>query len=202
LNLEQLIAVNSSAGFNRLARFEVLAAGNGAAEIQMNLSDDFTQYFGYLHAGVIAALLDTACGFAASTVVGRVTASHFSMNWLRPAVGQRFVAKGVTLRAGPKQVFATTELFAVDEQSRGRSWPPQTLLVPWHSKPANPSAPLIQAAVGAEASPSKTNPRRARLEGAPRLVAELSDVESDLQKSLLVQGDQGGLFRVSYADRI
>jgi len=131
LDLERLIAVNSSAGFNRLAHFEVIAAGDGAAEIQMRWSDDLTQYFGYLHAGVIAALLDTACGFAASTLVGRVTASHFSMNCLRPAVGQRFVARGVTLKAGRKQVFAAAELFAENEQDqRTLVATGQTVLVP------------------------------------------------------------------------
>jgi len=131
LDLERLIAVNSSAGFNRLAHFEVIAAGDGAAEIQMRWSDDLTQYFGYLHAGVIAALLDTACGFAASTLVGRVTASHFSMNCLRPAVGRRFVARGVTLKAGRKQVFAAAELFAENEQDqRTLVATGQTVLVP------------------------------------------------------------------------
>jgi len=67
---------------------------------------------------VIAALLDTACGFAAASIVGQVTASHFSMNCLRPAVGQRFVAKGMMLRAGRKQVFAAAQLYGEDEQDR------------------------------------------------------------------------------------
>jgi acyl-coenzyme A thioesterase PaaI-like protein len=49
-------------------------------------------------------------------VVGRVTASHFSMNCLKPAVGRRFVAKGETVRAGRKQIFAKAELFAEDER--------------------------------------------------------------------------------------
>src|SRR6516165_1334001 len=91
--LERIAAINASAAFNRLARFEVVAAGGGAAELRMEWCDDLTQYSGYLHAGVIAALLDTACGFAAVTKAGNVTASHFSMNCLKPAVGRRFVAK-------------------------------------------------------------------------------------------------------------
>ena len=77
-DLQNLVAVNASAAFNRLAEFEVVAAGDGAAEIRMRWRDDFTQSAGHLHAGMIAALLDTACGFAAATLVGSVTASHFS----------------------------------------------------------------------------------------------------------------------------
>jgi uncharacterized protein (TIGR00369 family) len=116
LSLEELVAVNASAGLNRMIGFEVVSAGGGTAEIVMKWGKDLTQYAGHLHAGVIAALLDTACGFAAATVVGRVTASHFSMNCLRPAVGRLFVAKGTTVRAGRRQIFAKAELFAEDEQ--------------------------------------------------------------------------------------
>ena len=117
-NLRDLSALNGSAAFNRMAGFEVLAATDGAAEIRMQWRDDFTQYAGHLHAGMIAALLDTACGFAAATLVGSVTASHFSMNCLKPAVGRHFVAKGTTVRAGRRQVFARAELFAEDEQGK------------------------------------------------------------------------------------
>ena len=115
-DLRDVAALNGSATFNRMARFEVLAAADGAAEIRMQWRDDLTQYAGHLHAGMIAALLDTACGFAAATVAGNVTASHFSMNCLKPAVGRHFVAKGTTVRAGRRQVFARAELFAEDEQ--------------------------------------------------------------------------------------
>jgi uncharacterized protein (TIGR00369 family) len=131
MDLEQLIAANASASFNRRAGFEVIAAANGEAEIHMPWSDDLTQYAGHLHAGMIAALLDTACGFAAATIAGSVTASHFSMNCLKPAVGRRFVAKGATLRAGRKQVFARAELFAEDEEGRPALVATgETLLVP------------------------------------------------------------------------
>ena len=116
LTLSDLIAANASAGLNRQAGFEVVTAENGIAEIRMPWNDGFTQYSGYLHAGMIAALLDTACGFAAATNAGAVMASHFSMNCLRPAVGRTFVAKGTTVKAGRKQIFARAELFAENEQ--------------------------------------------------------------------------------------
>lgn len=115
LDLPGLIATNASAGLNRLAGFEVVAAGDGEAVLRMQGNDDFTQYAGYLHAGMIAALLDTACGFAAATLVGGVMASHFSMNCLKPAIGRRFVARGTTVRAGRQQIFARAELFAENE---------------------------------------------------------------------------------------
>jgi uncharacterized protein (TIGR00369 family) len=131
LDLRQIIATNASAGFNRLAGFEVTAAGNGEAELRMQANADFTQYAGYLHAGTIAALLDTACGFAAATLAGRVLASHFSMNCLKPAVGLLFIAKGSTVRVGRKQIFAKAELFAENEQGeRTLVATGETLLIP------------------------------------------------------------------------
>ncbi|SDO23092.1 PaaI family thioesterase [Afipia sp. GAS231] len=131
LDLQKLVALNATAGLNRLAGFEVVAAGDGNAELRMQWNDDFTQYAGYLHAGMIAALLDTACGFAAATLVGGVMASHFSMNCLKPAVGRIFVAKGTTLRAGRKQIFARAELFAESEAGeRSLVATGETLMVP------------------------------------------------------------------------
>jgi uncharacterized protein (TIGR00369 family) len=131
MSLQHLMAANAAAGFNRLAGFEVRAAGDGAAEVVMKWRDDLTQYAGHLHAGMIAALLDTACGFAAATLAGNVTASHFSMNCLRPAVGRLFVAKGTTVRAGRKQIFAKADLFVEDEHGdRSLVATGETLLVP------------------------------------------------------------------------
>jgi uncharacterized protein (TIGR00369 family) len=98
---------------------------------KLGRNDDFTQYAGHLHAGMIAALLDTACGFAAASAIGNVTASHFSMNCLRPAVGRRFIAKGIIVRVGKRQIFAKGELFA--ENERGVSTlvaTGETLMVP------------------------------------------------------------------------
>ena len=131
MSLQDVIATNASASLNRLAGFKVTAAENGAAEIVMAWNDDLTQYAGHLHAGMIAALLDTACGFAAATLAGNVTATHFSMNCLKPAVGRRLIAKGTTVRAGRRQIFARAELFAENDQGeRSLVATGETLMVP------------------------------------------------------------------------
>lgn len=131
IDLRYLSAANGWSNFNRRAGFEVIAAGDGCAEIRMKWNDKFTQYAGHLHAGMIAALLETACGFAAATVAGCLTASHFSMNCLAPAFGGVLVAKGATVRAGRTQVFARAELFAEDEQGKTSLVATgETLLVP------------------------------------------------------------------------
>ena len=107
-----LVALNASAAFNRRAGFEVRCLGAGEIELSMPWRDEHAQYAGFLHAGMIGALIDTACGFAAASVVGRVLASHYSVNCLRPAIGERFVARARVVKPGKTQVFTACELFA------------------------------------------------------------------------------------------
>lgn len=114
--LDTIQGINGSAAFNRWAGFEVTRAEAGEAELRMAWrAADMGQYAGFLHAGMIGAMLDTACGFAAATLAGRVLASHFSVNCLSPAVGRAFVARGKVVRAGRKQVFTSAELYGEDE---------------------------------------------------------------------------------------
>lgn len=111
--LNTLKQVNSTSAFNRWANIEVIRAEGGEADLSMAFrKTDMAQYAGFLHAGLIGALLDTACGFAAATVAGNVLASHFAVNCLAPAVGEVFITKARVVKAGKKQVFARAELFA------------------------------------------------------------------------------------------
>ncbi len=114
--LRSLEAICGQAAFNRWGGFELHAAEPGRVTLGVAWREEFGQYAGYLHAGMIAALIDTACGFAAVTSVGsRVLAAHFSVNCLRPAVGQRFVARARVVKPGKSQVFTYCELFAVSD---------------------------------------------------------------------------------------
>lgn len=113
--LAEVSTINASAAFNRWAGFEVVAAEAGRVTLRMNWREEAGQYAGFLHAGLVGALIDTACGFAAFTLAGRVLASHYSVNCLTPAVGRAFIAKAEVARAGKRQIFARAELFAEDD---------------------------------------------------------------------------------------
>ncbi len=127
--LAQLRAVNQSAAFNQWCGIEVLDAQPGQAEIAMPWRAEAGQYAGFLHAGLVGALIDTACGFAAVTMVGRVLASHYSVNCLRPAVGERFIARARVVKPGKTQVFTACDLFAVTHGQETLVATGQTLLV-------------------------------------------------------------------------
>lgn len=129
-SVEQIRSLNQTAAFNTWSSFEVVSAADGRAEVAMSPRVEHGQYSGYLHAGVIAALIDTTCGFAAATDVGLVLASHFSVNCLRPAVGTRFIARARVVKAGRTQVFTTCELFSVDAGQEKLVATGETILVP------------------------------------------------------------------------
>jgi uncharacterized protein (TIGR00369 family) len=123
-------SINDTAAFNRWCGIQVVSAGEGRAEIGLPWREDLGQYAGFLHAGVVGALIDTACGFAAATMVGRVLASHFSVNCLRPAVGERFVARARVVKPGRTQVFTACDLFAVTGGEEKLVATGETLLTP------------------------------------------------------------------------
>lgn len=124
-----LITINQSAAFNRWCGLEVKSASTGRVELALPWRAEFGQYTGFLHAGLIGTLIDTACGFAAVTVAGSgVLAAHFSVNCLRPAQGEHFIARARVVRAGKTQVFTACELFAVTAQDEKLVATGETLL--------------------------------------------------------------------------
>jgi uncharacterized protein (TIGR00369 family) len=83
-------------------------AENGEVEIRLPWRQELWQCSGFLHAGVIGALIDTVCGFAAAAVTGqRLLASHYSVNCLSPAIGSTFFARGKVIKAGKRQIFTS-----------------------------------------------------------------------------------------------
>lgn len=129
--LTQLRAVNDTAAFNRWAGVEVTAAEPGLVELRLSWRSEFGQYAGFLHAGIVTALIDTACGFAAVTATGgNVTASHCAVNFLAPARGDAFVARARVVKAGRRQIFTTAELTAERDDQTVLVATGDTLLIP------------------------------------------------------------------------
>lgn len=77
--------------------------GPGRAVIALGWQQGLTQQHGFLHAGVVATALDSACGYAASSLMpadAGVLTIEFKINLLAPAQGQRFRMEGVVLKPG------------------------------------------------------------------------------------------------------
>ncbi|GAA6150770.1 PaaI family thioesterase [Pseudoteredinibacter isoporae] len=73
-------------GFNAWLNFELLAAGQGQIEIRQEVNDDLLQHHGFVHGGVVGALADTACSWAAATLAGDVVTSSYTLQLLAPAI--------------------------------------------------------------------------------------------------------------------
>jgi uncharacterized protein (TIGR00369 family) len=75
----------------------------GEVDIELSVRDDLVQQHGFLHAGVLAAAADSACGYAALSLMpagAAVLSVEFKINLLAPAAGDRIVARGRVIRAG------------------------------------------------------------------------------------------------------
>ena len=112
--LDALRKLNQLAAFNRWCGLEVVNAEPGHVEIMLPWKNELGQYSGFLHAGLVATLIDTACGYAAATLAGTgLLASHFAVNCLRPATGESFLARARVVKPGKSQFFTACELFAI-----------------------------------------------------------------------------------------
>ncbi len=111
----EIESLNETASFNRWAGFQVIKAQDGEAILEMPWHPNCGQYAGHLHAGLVSALLDTVCGFAAVTKAGLVVTSQMSVNFLAPATGDSFRTEGAVVKAGRRQVFAEAKLFAIQD---------------------------------------------------------------------------------------
>ena len=106
-------AVNAASPFNRFAGFEVVVVEPGTITLAADVHPDLLNHAGALHAGAQAALIDTACGYAAGSVIGNVVTVQLSLQFLSSAKGSRFEARAAVVKAGKTQAFAEAQLFAL-----------------------------------------------------------------------------------------
>ena len=87
----------------------------GEVDIALEHREDLTQQHGFLHAGVLGTILDSACGYAAFTLMpanAGVLSIEYKLNLLEPAHGTCFVARGRVVRAGRTVTTCRGEAFA------------------------------------------------------------------------------------------
>jgi uncharacterized protein (TIGR00369 family) len=93
----------------------------GEVEIVLPFAQALVQQHGFIHAGVLATIADTACGYAALTLMpndAAVLTTEFKINLLSPAKGDRFLAVGRVVRPGRKLMVCLGEVFAEEGEAR------------------------------------------------------------------------------------
>jgi uncharacterized protein (TIGR00369 family) len=90
----------------------------GVVEITLPYREDLTQQNGYLHAGIITTIADSACGYAAFTLMpagSGVLSVEFKLNLLRPAKAEEFLARAEVVKAGRTLTVVRADVFGIVE---------------------------------------------------------------------------------------
>ncbi|MDH3387548.1 MAG: PaaI family thioesterase [Gammaproteobacteria bacterium] len=89
--------------------------GAGQVVIELPYRTDLTQQDGFIHAGISSTIMDSACGYAAFSLMpadARVLTIEFKINLLAPAAGDLFRAVGRVRKAGRSVFAAEADLYA------------------------------------------------------------------------------------------
>src|SRR5579875_3328353 len=94
---------------------EVVRVTPGMVEIALPFREDLTQQHGYLHAGIVTAIVDNACGYAALSLLpagAEVLTVEYKVNFLAPAIGRRVIARGRVVKLGRTITVCAGDAFA------------------------------------------------------------------------------------------
>jgi len=96
---------------------KIVSLQPGEIELMMPYVAAYTQHTGFMHAGIIATVLDNACGYAAFSLVPddtTILTVEFKTNLLAPAKGERFIFRGKVVKPGRTITVCEAQAFAVD----------------------------------------------------------------------------------------
>jgi uncharacterized protein (TIGR00369 family) len=96
----------------------LVRAEPGEVEIQLPYAAHLTQQHGFLHGGIVGAALDSACGYAGSTLMpaeAGVLSIEYKINFLAPARGQSFRMVGTVVKPGRTVTVVEGRAYAADE---------------------------------------------------------------------------------------
>ena len=103
-------------GFMHYLGAELAEVGAGSCTISCRPRPELTQQHGFVHAGVVAAIADSAAGYAAlslTPVGSEVLTVEFKLNLLAPAEGDLLTARSRVLRAGRTLTVCESAVFAL-----------------------------------------------------------------------------------------
>ncbi len=95
---------------------EIAHVAPGEVDLRMPYREELTQQHGFMHAGIMGALADSACGYAAYTLMppdAGVVSIEFKLNLLAPAAGDAFVARARVKKAGRTITVCNADVFAL-----------------------------------------------------------------------------------------
>lgn len=95
---------------------ELVSVTSGSIELRVPVRAGLLQQHGFVHAGVVSAIADTAAGYAAMSVLSEgteVLTAEFKINLLSPASGEYLVARSRVVRSGKQLTVSACDVFAL-----------------------------------------------------------------------------------------
>jgi uncharacterized protein (TIGR00369 family) len=93
----------------------------GIIEITLPYRADLAQQHGYLHAGIVTTIADSACGYAAYSLMppkSEILSVEFKVNLMRPAKGEMFVALAEVVKSGRTLTVVRADVLGVDHTGK------------------------------------------------------------------------------------
>jgi uncharacterized protein (TIGR00369 family) len=96
---------------------EMIHLAAGEVHLAMPSNPELTQQHGFMHAGILTTALDSACGYAAFTLMpaeAAVLTVEFKTALLAPARGERFLFRGHVVKPGRTLTFCEAQALALE----------------------------------------------------------------------------------------
>jgi uncharacterized protein (TIGR00369 family) len=98
---------------------EVISISPGNVELAVPIiADRMNQHHGFVHGAVLGFVADSACAWAAGSVVGDVVTTEYKINFLAPATGDRIIGVGSVLKTSSRMVVTKAEVYAEKDGER------------------------------------------------------------------------------------
>lgn len=101
--IEKIKQSFSKQGLMKTLNAQLISVEKGLVKIECEFSNSLSQQHGFFHAGVTTSIVDTACGYAAFTLMPddvEVLTVEFKVNFLKPAKTSKIIAIGKVLQSG------------------------------------------------------------------------------------------------------
>ncbi|AYR19249.1 PaaI family thioesterase [Alcaligenes faecalis] len=113
------LKIFESQPFSQFIGAELVTCSNEGTEMTLTIQDHHKQQHGFVHGGAISYLADNAITFAGGLALGgNALTVEFKINYLRPAIGTRLIAKAQARSAGKRMAICQCEVYAIDGESQ------------------------------------------------------------------------------------
>ena len=102
--------------FSRLLGTQLVLFKEGKAELELVIRDELKQQHGFVHGGVISYLADNCLTYAGGSVLGNSVTAEYKINYLRPAKGERLLARASIIYAGKSQATCECKIYVVNNK--------------------------------------------------------------------------------------